>query len=81
MTHGHDPGPTSARETHEEPHGGEGRDGGAHGGADDASAGSHGHGGEVLGPIDWSAWGAGAAGVAVGLVIALCFVLATGAAA
>lgn len=34
---------------------------------------------EVLGPIDTLAWGAGALGVLLGLVVAACFVLATGA--
>lgn len=43
--------------------------------ADDGA--EHGHAGEALGPIDWSAWGAGVAGVIVGLAVAGCFVLAT----
>jgi len=30
-----------------------------------------------LGPIDWPAWGAGALGVAVGLIIWFCFAFAT----
>jgi hypothetical protein len=38
----------------------------------------HGHGGETLGPVDVAAWGAGALGVVLGLVVAVCFVLATG---
>jgi len=39
----------------------------------------HAHGaGEGLGPIDTMAWGAGALGVLLGLVVAACFVLATG---
>lgn len=49
----------------------------------------HGHGdhspderahgaGEALGPIDVFAWGAGALGVVLGLVVAVCFILATG---
>ena len=39
----------------------------------------HAHGaGEELGPIDTMAWGAGALGVLLGLVVAACFVLATG---
>lgn len=43
----------------------------------------HGHddhahgGGEMLGPVDVTAWGAGALGVVLGLVVAFCFVLAT----
>jgi hypothetical protein len=32
---------------------------------------------EPLGPIDVTAWGAGIVGVAIGLVIAFCFALAT----
>ena len=39
----------------------------------------HGHGEEPLGPIDIAAWGAGIVGVAVGVVIAACFALATSA--
>ena len=38
----------------------------------------HAHGEEALGPIDVAAWGAGVLGVAVGLVITACFVIATG---
>jgi hypothetical protein len=34
---------------------------------------------ETLGPINTAAWAAGIAGVAIGLAIALCFALATGA--
>lgn len=37
----------------------------------------HGHATVGLGPVDWSAWTAGAVGVAIGLITALCFVLAT----
>ena len=38
----------------------------------------HAHGeGETLGPVDVTAWGAGALGVGLGLVVAICFVLAT----
>ncbi|MEO5885934.1 MAG: hypothetical protein ABIQ58_10510 [Candidatus Limnocylindrales bacterium] len=37
------------------------------------------HGGDApLGPIDAYAWGAGALGVVLGLVVAVCFMLATG---
>lgn len=32
---------------------------------------------DALGPIDVFAWGAGALGIALGLVVAACFVLAT----
>jgi hypothetical protein len=37
----------------------------------------HAHGEEALGPIDVAAWGAGALGVLLGAVVAICFVLAT----
>lgn len=37
----------------------------------------HAHGEEALGPIDTAAWGAGIVGVAVALVMAACFALAT----
>ena len=30
---------------------------------------------DLLGPVDYTAWGAGALGVAIGLVMWLCFVL------
>jgi hypothetical protein len=36
----------------------------------------HGHDEEALGPIDAQAWGAGALGVALGLVIVWAFILA-----
>ena len=39
----------------------------------------HAHAEDGLGPIDVAAWGAGVAGVAIGLVIAACFALSTGA--
>ncbi|HEX8939482.1 MAG TPA: hypothetical protein VF763_04905 [Candidatus Limnocylindrales bacterium] len=42
----------------------------------DAHAGDA-HGAEALGPIDLAAWGAGLAGMLAGLVVVLCFVLAT----
>jgi hypothetical protein len=38
----------------------------------------HGPAEGTLGPVDSAAWGAGILGVALGLVVALCFVLATG---
>jgi len=45
---------------------------------DAAHHGEHAHGdGAGLGPVDVMAWGAGAAGILLGLVVALCFVLAT----
>ena len=37
----------------------------------------HAHAEEPLGPVDVAAWAAGAVGVALGAVIALCFALAT----
>lgn len=37
----------------------------------------HTHDEEPLGPIDVAAWGAGALGVLLGAVVAICFVLAT----
>ena len=39
----------------------------------------HAHGEEPLGPVDGAAWGAGLFGVAIGVAIAFCFVLATSA--
>ncbi len=52
--------------------------------APDAGGGHGAHGergaeeAEDLGPIDPLAWGAGALGVVLGLVVAFCFALATG---
>ena len=37
----------------------------------------HGHMDVPLGPIDWPAWGAGAFGVALGLIMWSCFAFAT----
>lgn len=37
----------------------------------------HGHGSQKLGPMDPMAWGAGALGIGLGLVVAFCMVLAT----
>lgn len=45
--------------------------GGAHG------SGHDGHAEEPLGPVDLAAWSAGLLGVAAGLVVVFCFVLAT----
>ena len=45
----------------------------AHGDDEDA----HETGDEALGPIDVAAWGAGVAGIAIAIVIAACFALAT----
>jgi hypothetical protein len=55
-----------------EPHGDESAD------LDEEHPNEHDHDGEALGPIDSTAWAAGVVGVALGLVVALCFVLATG---
>jgi hypothetical protein len=38
----------------------------------------HAHGEEPLGPVDVPAWGAGLVGVALGLAVAVAFMLATG---
>ncbi len=39
----------------------------------------HAHGeDERLGPVDVRAWGAGALGIGLGLIVAVCFMLATG---
>lgn len=48
-------------------------------GRDDHGPDDHGHGhdDESLGPVDVAAWGAGIAGIAISVVIAACFVLAT----
>jgi hypothetical protein len=69
----------SATESHEEPdpahadaHAGDAH---ADAHADDAHA--HATDEDILGPIDFAAWGAGIAGVAIGLVMWLCFVMAT----
>jgi hypothetical protein len=53
---------------------------GAHHAPDDHGD-DHGHAdeGEPLGPIDGAAWGAGLLGVAIGLMVAFCFALATSA--
>lgn len=37
------------------------------------------HESESLGPVDVAAWGAGALGVLIGVAMAVCFALATGA--
>jgi hypothetical protein len=44
---------------------------------DDHGHDDHAHTEEPLGPIDVRAWGAGLIGVVLGLVMTLCFVLAT----
>ena len=80
MTHPSDPAAgDAATETHREPHGAAQPHGGADevpGHGDDSDA-TPGHGGEALGPIDVPAWAAGVAGVALGLVVVACLVLAT----
>ncbi len=70
----------SATETHHEPHGAAS----PHGAGDDIpehemddAAGHAEHGEEELGPIDIPSWAAGIAGVALGLVVVACLVLAT----
>ncbi len=55
---------------------------GPHGAAD--HGGDHGHddhahgSGETLGPLDPMAWGAGALGIILGLIVALCLAVAAG---
>ena len=44
---------------------------------DDHGHDDHAHAEEPLGPIDVAAWGAGVLGIGIGLVIAVCFLLAT----
>ena len=44
---------------------------------DDHGHDDHAHGEEQLGPLDVAAWGAGALGVVLGAVVAICFGLAT----
>jgi hypothetical protein len=63
-------------ETHREPHGG----GGPHD-ASSSAGGGHGagHDAEPLGPVDIEAWTAGVLGIALGLIVAVCFVFATAA--
>jgi hypothetical protein len=39
----------------------------------------HAHGSEALGPVDVQAWGALAVGIVLGLVVAICVALSTGA--
>ena len=44
---------------------------------DDHGHDDHGHEASVLGPIDTAAWGAGFLGVAISVVMAICFAMAT----
>ena len=46
-------------------------------GNDDQAHDEHGHDEEPLGPVDVTAWGAGIAGVLLGLAVALAFRMAT----
>ncbi len=71
----------SATETHAEPHGAAS----PHGPTDDVpehemddAAGHAEHEDEELGPIDVPAWAAGVGGVALGLIVVACFVIAAG---
>ena len=80
----HEPGPdelshaTPHGEPHhpgdiaDEPHGPD--DHGETDGHDD-----HAHGSEALGPVDVQAWGAFGVGIALGLIVAVCVALSTGA--
>jgi hypothetical protein len=65
----------TATETHREPHGGAM----PHGAADDVA--EHGqvddHESAELGPVDTRAWAAALLGIALGLVVAACFLVAT----
>jgi hypothetical protein len=77
MTDPHDPAAEAAEaastQTHHEPHGADM----PHGAADDiADHGEEDHATAALGPIDVEAWLAAALGVALGLVVALCLVIA-----
>ena len=50
----------------------------AHHETDDHGDDDHAHADEALGPIDVPAWGAGVAGILLGLAVAVAFILATG---
>jgi hypothetical protein len=64
-----------------DPHGGSGAVEGAHGSTadhgDEHGHDDHAHDSMELGPVDWPMWGAGALGVAAGLVVAAAFAVAT----
>ena len=64
---------------HSNPHAGESMVG-PHGSADDHGADhghdDHGHGGEVLGPINTMAWGMAILGILLGLVVVVAFMQA-----
>ncbi|MEK6721313.1 MAG: hypothetical protein AABZ33_11685 [Chloroflexota bacterium] len=68
-------GPAAHDEHSVGPHGATDDHGAEHGHDDHG----HAHGSEALGPLDPMAWGAGALGIALGLVVAFCMVLATSA--
>jgi hypothetical protein len=67
----------TATQTHREPHGGAM----PHGAADDIAEHGQVHDDEaaVLGPVDTRAWAAALLGIALGLVVAACFLVATSA--
>lgn len=69
-THGNSAHATDAPGHGAEPHG-LGDHGETHGHDD------HGHNEEALGPVDWTAWTIGFAGVVVGAMMWMCFVIAT----
>lgn len=62
----------TATQTHDEPHGAAA----PHGAVDDVADHEMDEHAEPLGPIDIPAWAAGAAGVALGLVVAACLAFA-----
>ena len=70
MDRDHTTAEDTATETHREPHGAAAPHGAAHG-HDDMD------GSQPLGPVDIEAWAAGALGIALGLIVAVCFVFAT----
>ena len=85
MTHEQRAASSTAAETHHEPHGSASPHGAADdvpghepAGGDHGDAGGHGEHAEALGPIDVQAWGAGAVGILLGLVVVACMVVATG---
>lgn len=70
--------PTPA-DHHDAPHG-SAAGGDPHGTGHDAASGhdaAPGHDAPALGPVDMAAWGAGLLGVALALVMVVCFILAT----
>jgi hypothetical protein len=67
----------TATETHHEPHGGAM----PHGAADDVAEHGqvHDEAAATLGPVDTRAWAAAFLGIALGLIVAACFIVATSA--